>query len=88
MAVIKTVSNSECLLWCRDYDQEVDTAIADFEANINTADIEDTLEIQCGESGCQLRLEKYIKIVRDSRQARNGIFPAPCAAKDKLIEQF
>ena len=31
-----------------------------------------------GVSACELRLEKYIKIVRDSRQVRSVIYPALC----------
>lgn len=78
MAVIKTLRNSECLMWCSEYNQEVNAEVAKFATNIQSADIEDTLEIHCGEYGCLIRLEKYIKIVKDSRQMRNGIFPAPC----------
>ena len=77
MAVIKTLSNSECIMWC-EFDQEVSTEVAEFATNIHSSDTEDTLEIQCGEDGCLLRLEKYIKIVQDSRQMRTGIFPAAC----------
>ena len=76
--MITRVTNGECLARCIDYDGEALDAFSTFKASKDTADIDDTLEVNCPIEGCPSRDESYISEYDGTRFVRYGMFGDIC----------
>ena len=71
------ITNSECPN-LGEYDEAAQAAEDQFKASKNTADIDDTLTIECPQADCDLAFELYIDEGRLERVVRHGLFGKVC----------